>query len=230
MRALLLSQDPDESAVLSLVLQRNGLTVSRSVNFERAVQIWTEQPADLLILAMDGSAPLEKVRRWRGVTEVPLVLVVDVVPESMHVALLDAGADLVVMRPFGARLLIAQVRVILRRIAGQPMFSLPALSADDFTLDPGTRMVQLGNQAPKRLTQLEFRLLYTLMIHRGQVVPTEVLVEHVWGYAGDGDRDLVRGLVSRLRSKIEPEPRNPVYVTTVPGVGYAFLYESEALP
>ena len=67
---------------------------------------------------------------------------------------------------------------------------------------------------------------HTLMIHREQVVPTETLVEHVWGYDGEGDRELVRGLVSRLRAKIEPNPRYPHYVITVPGVGYALLRSS----
>ncbi len=63
-------------------------------------------------------------------------------------------------------------------------------------------------------------MLYTLMMHAGQVLPTETLVEHVWGYSGRGDRDLVRGLVKRLRSKVEPDPKNPIYIFTVPGVGY----------
>jgi len=50
-------------------------------------------------------------------------------------------------------------------------------------------------------------------------------VEHVWGYSGEGNRELVRGLVQRLRSKVEPEPRNPLYILTEPGVGYFFNKE-----
>ena len=53
-------------------------------------------------------------------------------------------------------------------------------------------------------------------------LPTEQIVEQVWGYSGEGNRDLVRGLVQRLRSKVEPEPRNPRYVLTEPGIGYYF--------
>jgi DNA-binding response OmpR family regulator len=60
------------------------------------------------------------------------------------------------------------------------------------------------------------------MTHRGQVLPAEIIVERVWGYSGRGDKELVRGLVSRLRSKIEPDPRSPQYIRTVPGVGYSF--------
>ena len=60
-----------------------------------------------------------------------------------------------------------------------------------------------------RLTQLEYRLLYTLLIHRGQILPTATLIEHVWGYDGEGNMDLVRGLVRRLRAKVEENPRQP---------------------
>jgi DNA-binding response OmpR family regulator len=80
----------------------------------------------------------------------------------------------------------------------------------------------VGEREPKRLTQLEFRLLYTLITHVGQIIPAEQLVEHVWGYAGDGNRELVRGLVQRLRSKVEVDPRHPDYIITEVGIGYYF--------
>jgi DNA-binding response OmpR family regulator len=222
MQALLMSQDPDESAVLSLVLQRAGLTVKRTTHVERAFEESPEPPPDLFVLVTADTSPLATVRRIRSQSQAPLLVIVDRVEESMHVVLLDSGADLVILRPFSARLLIAQVRALLRRSAGLPFFTLPTLSVADLTLDPATRTVQVGDQNPKRLTQLEFRLLYTLMMHRGQVLPAEVLVEHVWGYAGEGERDLVRGLVSRLRAKVEPQSSQPRYVLTVPGVGYTF--------
>jgi len=222
MQALLISQDPDESAVLSLVLQRAGLTVKRTTHAERAFEESPDPPPDLCVLVTADTSPLATVRRIRSQTQAPLLVIVDRVEESMHVVLLDSGTDLVILRPFSARLLIAQVRALLRRSAGLPLFTLPTLSVADLTLDPATRTVQVGDQNPKRLTQLEFRLLYTLMMHRGQVLPAEVLVEHVWGYAGEGERDLVRGLVSRLRAKVEPQSSQPRYVLTVPGVGYTF--------
>jgi DNA-binding response OmpR family regulator len=99
---------------------------------------------------------------------------------------------------------------------------LPTLSHAGLALDAANRTVELAGQRSQRLTHLEFRLMYTLMTHRGQVLPTETIVERVWGYSGRGDKDLVRGLVSRLRAKVEPEPRAPRYIRTVPGVGYAF--------
>jgi DNA-binding response OmpR family regulator len=221
MYAMLLAQDADERAVLSLVLQRTGLAVTTAADLERAMKSWLERPADLIVVAHAGDT-LTHARRIRSETPVPLVVVVDSATEALHCALLEAGADLVVRRPFSARLLMAEVQAWMRRAGTVPLFSLPALSQAGLTLDAANRTVEVAGWRSRRLTHLEFRLLYTLMTHRGQVLPTDVIVERVWGYSGRGDKELVRGLVSRLRAKIEPEPRHPRFIRTVPGVGYAF--------
>lgn len=226
MYAMLLAQNADEKAVLSLVLQRAGLAVTTATGLERAMQSWLERPADLVLLALEGDA-LAHVHRVRAETEVPVVMIVDPLSERVHFDLLEAGADLVVARPFGIRLLLAQVRALLRRAGNVPLSTLPTLSGGGLSLDPADRTVQVGGQPSRRLTHLEFRLLYTLMIHPGQTLPTEIIVERVWGYSEEGDKELVRGLVSRLRAKVEPDPRNPRYVVTVSGVGYAFNPEAE---
>jgi DNA-binding response OmpR family regulator len=226
MYAMLIAQDPDERAVLSLVLQRAGLAVTTASDLERAMKTWLDRPADLIVLALEGD-PLVYIRRTRAETPVPLAIVVNPLPEDVHCALLEAGTDLVITRPFSARLLIAQVQALMRRAGTVPLFSLPTLSQAGLTLDAANRIVEIAGHKPRRLTHLEFRLLYTLMSHRGQVLPAEVIVERVWGYSGRGDKDLVRGLVSRLRAKVEPEPRSPSFIHTVPGVGYAFDPDEE---
>jgi DNA-binding response OmpR family regulator len=222
LNALLFSQDPDEAAILSLVLQRAGLAVGKSSKLERAIQIAVEQPAQLAVLAPKEEPVLAAVRHFRAATSIPLVTVAPQLTEEEHVALLEAGADLVVTRPFSARLLIAQLRALLRRAAGVPFYGLPTQTVGPFTLDPATRCVLINGGESRRLTQLEFRLLYTLMVHRDQVIPAETLVEQIWGYTGHGDRDLVRGLIRRLRTKVEADPAMPEYIVTVPGVGYSF--------
>jgi DNA-binding response OmpR family regulator len=227
MYALLIAEDLDEAAILSLVLQRAGLAVTSSNDLERAMQTWAERPADIVLVAVHHTKPLAQVRRVRAETEAALVLVVEPIEEHEHWALLENGADLVVTRPFSARLLIAQARTLLRRTGAVSIFSLPVLNLGGLTLDPATRTVQVEGQPARRLTHLEFRLLYTLMIHRSQVLPTDAIVERVWGYSGEGDRDLVRGLISRLRAKVEVDPRNPQYILTVPGIGYSFRGDDE---
>jgi DNA-binding response OmpR family regulator len=222
MYALLLAEDLDEAAVLSLVLQRAGLTVTTSKVLSRAMETWQERPTDLVLLALSSLSPQDQVGRVRTEAHVPLVIVMDAMDEDLHYALLEMGADLVIVRPYSARLLIAQLRALMRRAGSVPLFSLPTLSLAGLTLDPATRTVDVRGRPSKRLTHLEFRLLYTLMINRGQVLPADTIVERVWGYSGRGDRELVRGLISRLRAKVEADPQHPSYILTVPGVGYSF--------
>ena len=221
MYAMLIAHDADERAALSLALQRAGLAVTTAHELERAMKSWLERPADLVLVAVGGD-PVAQVHSVRAETDVPIVIIVDTIPEALHYDLLAQGADLVLLRPYSTRLLIAQIRALVRRAGSVPAFSLPTLSQGGLTLDAAARTVTVTGRRPHRLTHLEFRLLYTLMSHRGQVLPTETIVERVWGYSDEGDKELVRGLVSRLRAKVEPEPRAPTYIHTVPGIGYSF--------
>ncbi len=137
------------------------------------------------------------------------------------------GVDLVLARPVSPLVLGAYAQSLLRRAGAAAAFAIPTLDLQGFALDPATRSIRRQGGESQRLTQLEFRLLYLLMTNRGQVMPIEVIVERVWGYSGEGDRDLVRGLISRLRKKIEVDPDQPEVIQTVSGVGYLFRLDSE---
>lgn len=223
MYALLLAHHADESAVLRLVLQRAGLSSRVTTDLAQAIQEWDDQSLDLILLSFKDHVPLDQIRLIRSKTEVPLVIISPHMQEDRHIELLEAGVDKVVFRPYSARLLIAQLRGLLRRVRGASIYNLPSLHLGDLMLDPSVRTLVNKSGIEKHLTRLEFRLLYTLMIHNGQVLTTETLVEQVWGYSGRGDRDLVRGLIKRLRSKVELDPSNPNYIITIPGVGYKLV-------
>ncbi len=224
MQAILFSLHADEAAVLSAILQQAGMTVRSVRDFARAIEAWPENPAELLLVAASPGqvVPPMQIKQMRAFTVVPIVVIADSLPEDEQVNLMEAGVDLVVIRPYGVRMLLAQIRGLLRRSAGLPFHSLPILTQGEVTLDPSTRTVRVGEGQPTHLTQLEFRLLYTLITHPGQIISAESLVEHVWGYSGEGNRELVRGLVQRLRSKVERDPHHPRYIITEPGVGYYF--------
>jgi len=226
MYALLIAADPDDSAIFSLILQRAGLAVTVSRELERAMKSWPDRPADLILISLDAPAPEAQVQRIRREAQVPLLLTVHSNDPYLQAELLDLGADLVIPPTYTPKLLLAQISVLMRRSGSVPVFSLPTLNAPDLSLDPSTRAVQVEGKASQRLTHLEFRLLYTLMVNRNRVIPSETIVERVWGYSDRGDRDLVRGLVNRLRSKIEIDPREPRYILTMPGIGYQFNDEA----
>lgn len=220
MYALLLAHNADESAVLRLALQRAGFASRVTTDLKQAIYDLQEQPTDLILLSFKDSIPLDLIHEIRTKVEAPLVVISIPIGEDLNVELLEAGVDLVIFRPYSARLLIAQLRGLVRRATGASIHNLPSFTLGDLTLDPSVRTLAIRGTSPKHLTRLEFRLLYTLMIHSGQVLTPETLVEQVWGYDGRGDRDLVRGLIKRLRDKVEPENSEPRYILTVPGVGY----------
>lgn len=227
MQAMLFSPHIEEASVLNLLLQRVGFNVRTVHNLDQAVDAWPEQPADFVLITLPEDVQeiqkaMKHIEQVRLHTVIPILIISDPINESLQVGLLEAGADVVISRPYGVRFLHAQVKALLRRSAGIPFFSLPTLIQKDVVLDPSVRTVKVGDQQEKRLTQLEFRLLYTLMTNVGQIIPTDQIVEHVWGYSGEGNRDLVRGLVQRLRLKVEPIPRKPEYILTEPGIGYYF--------
>lgn len=224
MQAMLFTPHADEAAVLSVILQQAGFSVRAVRNLDRAIEVWPERPADLILVSFpeDTNSAIKQIEQMRMFAAVPICVITDPLSEDLHVSILESGADLIIFRPYGVRYMLAQIKALIRRSAGIPFFSLPSLSQRDMTLDPSRRTVVVSDNQPQRLTQLEFRLLYTLMTHPGQILPTDQIIEHVWGYSGEGNRELVRGLVQRLRAKVEPNPRAPHYIMTEPGIGYFF--------
>jgi len=227
MQTYVISQDPDDRDHLSYLFQRAGFTVTSHNSPERMLANWEERPGDLMVISHVHEQNLdEALVAIRGFTEAPVMILVNPASDEMVSSLLFNGADLVLFRPFGPKTLTAYAHRLLRRIGSIPSFTLPTIQLDEIQLDPSMRTVERKDRAMQRLTQLEFRLLYTLMSNRGQVIPIENLVERVWGYEGTGSRELARGLISRLRSKIEDDPRDPHFIHTVSGVGYMFHVES----
>jgi DNA-binding response OmpR family regulator len=224
MQTILVAHDAEEREILTFVLRHGGLAVANAPALDRVAARWLQRPADLIVVAWDGEHEemLAAIGAVRGVTQVPLLLVGEPRGEAATCELLQAGADLVLARPVSPRLLAQYARTLLRRAHAIPAFRTPPLDLGQVRLDPASRAVTVAGAEPQRLTQLEYRLLYVLMSNREHVVPVEVIVERVWGYNGEGNRDLVRGLVSRLRRKIELDPELPHVIETIPGTGYRF--------
>jgi len=223
MHAIVIADNEENREILSFVLRHTGLSVARSANVDLVAKSLSEKPVELLVLALDTAVQaVDSVQKLRAVSQAPLIVLVERLLESEHCQLLDAGADLVVKRPFSSRILIRYVRMFLRRAGNIPVSVLSTVIAGSISLEPSTRMVHLPDTEPQHLTLLEFRLLYILMTNTNQVIPVDTIVERVWGYEGQGNRELVRGLVRRLRRKIEPDSKAPRFIQNLPGIGYRF--------
>lgn len=224
MQAIIAAGDPEERDYLSFVLRHTGLAVARTAEARHLPSVLVEHPVDLILLAFDQEQDaIDMAGQIRAVSQAPLVVVGESLSEAQHCQLMDAGADLVLARPFSSRLLSRYIRMLLRRAGTVPITVLPELTAAGLTLDPMTRRVSAADGETRQLTPMEFRLLYLLMTNQGQVIPGDTIVERVWGYHGTGNRDLVRGLVRRLRVKLEIGPDGRQYIENIPSVGYRFI-------
>ena len=220
MQALLVCDDAEEAAILRLVLQRAGLTISGAATLDGGMTWLAEQQPAAIVLAARPGSPRSQVLRVRRESGACLLVLTSSTDEDEVVQAYEAGADLVAVRPYSARLLVAELRALLRRRNGAAIGPLPSFTVGQLRLDPTARMVQVSSRASRRLTQLEFRLMHLLMQFPGQTVPTETIVERVWGFEGAGGMELVRGLVRRLRGKVELDPKLPQHIETDPGIGY----------
>ncbi|MEZ4662100.1 MAG: response regulator transcription factor [Caldilineaceae bacterium] len=226
MKVLLIADDPHEESILLGVLQMAGFSVAVARRADVDEGALLEQAAELIVITAAFDDPVDAVYHLRTQSDAPLIWVVDATTERLHAQMIEAGVDHIFTRPLSVRLLVAYAQALLRR--NRASLALASASVTELNmrsavrLDPARRTVQVAGRSPQRLSQLEYRLLHTLMLNRGQVIPTETIVEHVWGYSGEGDRSLVRGLINRLRAKIETNPENPLYIRTIARIGYMF--------
>lgn len=223
MLVILIDPDADERDLYLFMLRRMGFQVMPFNKYDTSIDTWLENPAELVLHASENYEDLLKwTMSFRAVTDTPLILISNELGDRQLAKLLMTGSDLVLQRPISYFTLEGYIRALLRRAGRVPTTALPTLNLETISLNPGNRIVTQPNRNKVQLTQLEFRLLYILMTNRDQVLPFETLIERVWGYSGTGSKELVRGLISRLRSKIELNPKKPMLIQTIPSSGYMF--------
>jgi DNA-binding response OmpR family regulator len=221
MKALVVDDDRVLADLVAFTLRREGFQVIQAHDGEAALRRWSEEQPDLLVLDVN----LPKVdgftvcRRIRAEADTPIILLTVREEEDDIVHGLGLGADDYILKPFSPRQLVARVQAVLRRAGSLVTPAVRQVGA--FSLDTSRRELHINAAPAIPLTALECRLLDYLMLNAHHVLTAEDILNHVWGAEG-GDKDALRQLVHRLRGKIEPNPATPVYIQTVPGVGYGF--------
>lgn len=221
MKILIIEDDLALSDVISFTLRRGGFEVITAHDGQSGLASWQSNRPDLIVLdlnlpKLDG---LEVCRRIRSIEKTPIIILSVRSGDEVVVKGLELGADDYIVKPFSPSQLVARVRAVLRR-AGV-VETIGTLSAAALTLDRARHEVQRPDEAPIRLTQLESRLLESLMLNAGQVLTSDQLITAVWGADG-GDRTMLKQLVYRLRSKIEKSEQGNL-IETIAGVGYSFI-------
>ena len=169
--------------------------------------------------ACPGIDGVEVIRGLRGWSTVPIVVLSARDEEPAKVAALDAGADDYVTKPFGMDELLARLRAALRRAA--PSQEEAEVVTDDFVIDLAAKRVSRDGD-DVRLTPTEWHLVEVLARNRGKLVTQRQLLDEVWGPSHERDTNYLRVFMAQVRRKLEPEPSQPRYFITEPGMGYRF--------
>jgi DNA-binding response OmpR family regulator len=226
--ATILLVDDEESVqkLLSYPLERDGYRVIQARDGDEALVRFASERVDLVVLdvmlpRVDG---LEVCRRLRTSSAVPIIMLTARDDEVDKVLGLELGADDYITKPFSIREFRSRIRAVLRRatLAAEARGQDDGvIEIDDLRLDAAKRSVSVAGE-PVQVTYVEFEILRTLALHPGRVYSRHTLLESVWGDSAYREPRTVDVHIRHLREKVEPDPREPVYIFTVRGVGYRF--------
>ncbi|MDJ0716491.1 MAG: response regulator [Prochloraceae cyanobacterium] len=220
----------DESAVRRILKTRlsmigyNVVTASDGIG---AIEAFAEAEPDLIILDVmmpqgDGYYVCKEIRKE---SQVPIIMLTALGDVADRITGLQFGADDYLIKPFSPKELEARIRCILRRVkknSPTPVCS-GVIKIGSLSIDTNKRRVSVGNRN-LRLTGIEFELLELLLSKSGTAISRSDILKEIWGYdpRRHGDLRVVDVHVSRLRSKIETDPRQPEFIITERGTGYLF--------
>ncbi len=220
---LVVDDDPRYLRLVEINLITEGYKTETAINGQEAVEAVANKQPDLLLLdvmmpVMDGFTATERIRKF---SNVPIIILTAKGEERDRVRGLDAGADDYIVKPFSAQELLARVRAVLRRAErkGEDLFHQPIFRHFGLEIDLARACV-LSEDHEVSLTATEYRLLQTLAAAMGNVLTAEELLASVWGPEYRDDKEILWVCLSRLRQKIEPDPKNPIHIVTRQGLGY----------
>ncbi|HEX6518609.1 MAG TPA: response regulator [Streptosporangiaceae bacterium] len=220
-RVLVVDDEPSILRALRINLAARDYEVSTAADGTTGLAAVARDRPDVIILDlglpdMDGTEVIHGVRGW---TSIPIIVLSAWGQESAKVAALDAGADDYVTKPFGMDELLARLRAAVRRASPAP--DEPVLTTPDFTVDLAAKRVTRDGQ-DVRLTPTEWQVLEILVRNNGRLVTQRHLLQEVWGQSYETESNYLRVYMAQLRRKLEPEPSQPKYLLTEPGMGYRF--------
>ncbi|NJD60862.1 MAG: DNA-binding response regulator [Anaerolineales bacterium] len=221
---LIIEDEPELVRVLRSYLEQAGFSVLTALRGDTGLTTWEDKRPDLVILdlnlpGMDGLNVARRIRQ-NETRRTPIIMLTARADESDQLIGLELGADDYIPKPFSPRIVVARVNALLRRTdagsqAGQP------LRIADLEIDRQAHQVTRAGVSIE-LTPTEFSLLVTLASQPGRVYSRLQLLEAAQGVAYEGYERTIDAHIKNLRAKIEPDPRNPIYIETVFGVGYRF--------
>jgi DNA-binding response OmpR family regulator len=217
---LIVDDDPVILRTLSLNLQADGYDVVMAASGSEALRALEQRLPDLAIvdLMLPDMHGFEICRRIKQYSDLPVVLLTAVGTEESVVKGLEEFAEDYIVKPFSYRQLLARIKRVLKR-AGPAMPERDVMQLGEHALiDFAKHQMVIGDRT-ERLTPTESRALSCLARRANQVVSNELLIDEVWP-DGEGDAERLWVLINRLRHKLEPNPKAPMFLLNEPRIGY----------
>lgn len=229
-RILIVDDSPELGESLQIFLSRQGFEVAVALNGAEARALLERRDADLILLDVNlpDESGFDIARDVRRVSSVPIIMLTGRKDEVDRIVGLYLGADDYVAKPFSAGELAARIRAVLRRaetVGGTAQQEEPKKRVawfDDWRMDLARRRLLSPDGREIRLTGGEFDLLLALIKHPLQVRTREQLLAATGEDTAEAFDRAIDTRITRLRNKIEPDPRNPTFIRTERGVGYVF--------
>ncbi len=218
---LVVDDEPQILRALTTNLRGAGYDVERAATGEEALAAAAARPPDAVVLdlVLPDISGVEVCRELRTWSETPILILSAVGEEEQKVGALDAGADDYVTKPFGMGELLARLRAAMRRAAPAGGESL---AVGGLVVDFDRHQVSVDSR-PVAVTRIEFDLLSLFVRNEGKLLTHRAILREVWGPAYQIESHYLHVYVSRLRGKIEADPRHPRYLITEPGAGYRLV-------
>lgn len=230
---LVVDDSEDIREPLGRYLSKKGMRVSTASGGPEMRRLMKGNAFDLVVLdiMMPGEDGLSLCRMLRQTTDIPVILLTAMVEETDRVVGLEIGADDYVTKPFSPRELLARIRAVLRRVETLPNVrdTVPAkrFRFDGWTLDAGRRELIGSDEVSVPLSSAEFKLLLAFLQRPHITLSREQLLDLTAGRSLEPFERSIDNQVSRLRKKIEKDPKNPALIKTVWGGGYVLSAEVE---
>ncbi|MCX5998908.1 MAG: response regulator transcription factor [Chloroflexi bacterium] len=221
---LVVDDDPAVLKMLKRSLELEGYRVITADDGKTGLRLVEDMEPTLVILdvmmpGLDGFQVCERVRRF---TNVPIIMLTAKGGRDEIVHGLEIGADDYLPKPFSLDELMARLKVLLRRAAERNRKQNPAFTAGGLSIDfDGKRVTNAGKDVA--LTRNEYLVLCSLIANAGKVLTHQQLLTEVWGPTARLSSRVVSMTIYRLRNKLGDDPRDPRFITTMNGVGYAFM-------
>ncbi|MGB9672952.1 MAG: response regulator transcription factor [Anaerolineales bacterium] len=221
-KILVVDDEPRYLRLMEANLITEGYDVVKATNGQEAVdKVVKEQPdlvlLDIMMPVLDGFAATERIREF---SSVPIIVVTARGEENARVRGLDLGADDYIVKPFSATELLARVRAVLRRVKTPSTTQEAIFFHGNLKIDFAKAEV-FRNDRLVFLSATEYRLLLQFARNLGQVLTSEELLANVWGPEYRDDKEILWVSISRLRQKLEDDPKNPFHIVTRSGMGYS---------